>query len=142
VSASTSSEWPKDGSHLGSELPGASRSISGCLRVVSSDSGQLSDWPRHSGRVRCPTPPLTAIPSSRGSAATRSRHGVSTPEAEPDRPSDPLGVFLFLAALVVVGVLILYGMLEWWNVPILSVFGFCTYVLFRNRRRRQAGPVT
>jgi hypothetical protein len=51
-------------------------------------------------------------------------------------------VFLFLAALVVVGVLILYGMLEWWNVPILSVFGFCTYVLFRNRRRRQAGPVT
>jgi hypothetical protein len=38
--------------------------------------------------------------------------------------------------LVVVGALMLYGMLEWWNVPILLVFLFAVFVLFRNRLRR------
>ena len=43
---------------------------------------------------------------------------------------------LFVIALIVSGIIVLYGMLEWWNVPIVLAFGYCTYILFRNRRRR------
>ena len=39
-----------------------------------------------------------------------------------------------LAAVVVLAMLLLDGAL--WLVPILIVFGFCTYILFRNRSRR------
>jgi hypothetical protein len=47
---------------------------------------------------------------------------------------------LFVIALIVFGIIALYLMLDvawWYEVPILLVFGYCTYVLFRNRRRRQ-----
>jgi hypothetical protein len=30
-----------------------------------------------------------------------------------------------------------FWMLDWWNVPILIVFGFATFVLLRNRWRRR-----
>jgi hypothetical protein len=43
-------------------------------------------------------------------------------------------------ALMVLGVIALYQMLDeawWYEVPILLVFGYFTYVLYRKRRRRQ-----
>jgi hypothetical protein len=46
---------------------------------------------------------------------------------------------LFVIALIVFGIIALYLMLDeawWYEVPILLVFGYFTYVLVRNRRRR------
>jgi hypothetical protein len=46
---------------------------------------------------------------------------------------------VLVLALIVWGIIALYLMLDvawWYEVPILIVFGYCTYVLFRNRRRR------
>jgi hypothetical protein len=43
---------------------------------------------------------------------------------------------LFLLLVVIWGAIALYLAFRWWMVPILLVFGFCTYVLFRNRWRR------
>lgn len=46
---------------------------------------------------------------------------------------------LFVIALIVFGIIALYLMLDvawWYEVPILLAFGYFTYILFRNRRRR------
>jgi hypothetical protein len=43
---------------------------------------------------------------------------------------------LFLAAVAIWGVIALYLAFRWWMVPILLVFGFAVFVLFRNRARR------
>ena len=45
---------------------------------------------------------------------------------------------LFVIAMIVSGIIALYGMLRWWNVPIVLAFGYFTCILFRNRRRRRA----
>jgi hypothetical protein len=45
---------------------------------------------------------------------------------------------LLVLALIVIGAIMLYGMLEWWNVPILLAFGFGVFVLLRNRWRRRS----
>ena len=83
-------------------------------------------------------------------SAIRWSHGVPPPLAEPGlsgllvrivvgvgsiRVVWMLYLTLFvLAAVVVLAMLLLDGAL--WLVPILIVFGFCTYILFRNRSRR------
>jgi fatty acid desaturase len=43
---------------------------------------------------------------------------------------------LFLAALVIWGAIALYLAFRWWMVPILLLFAFAVFVLFRNRARR------
>jgi hypothetical protein len=45
------------------------------------------------------------------------------------------GWYVFLAAMIAVFALATYWMLDWWNVPILIVLGFATFVLLRNRWR-------
>ena len=49
---------------------------------------------------------------------------------QPDHRAGPVCAGLIILALIVSGLVALYGMLEWWNVPILIVFGIAVFVLF------------
>jgi Flp pilus assembly protein TadB len=95
-----------------------------------------------------PSDPVTAIRSFHRSAddeAPENSDRQLTTEYPRRKPNPIMHLIrwlwaLFVIALIVTGIIALYQMLDvawWYEVPILLVFGYCTYVLFRNRRRRQ-----